>query len=83
MFHKWMSTDGDACSCLECGLTVADGYLFREDPERKLVIGISVSLPNCPGVIDEESHYFDAEGNCHWCGADSEETDTVVCIRPE
>lgn len=84
MWHKWVGTDGEASSCLECGITVSDLYLFREDLERRVVIGISVSLPNCPGVIDaEHTHYFDGEGNCHWCSVDSENTETVECIRPD
>lgn len=82
MFHQWMSGDEDTCSCLRCSLTVSGYYLFREDLEHRVVIGISVILPDCQ-TNDGKSHYIDSEGQCLWCSQYVDEMTTVVCDRPE
>lgn len=69
MFHQWMSAGDETSSCLACGIEVADGYLFREDMERKIVIGLSVDLPDCtPAEPSCATHYINDSGECEWCG---------------
>lgn len=82
MFHHWMSGDQTDSLCIACGIVVDDGYLFREDPERKIVIGISVQLPDCePASPSCATHNIGADGTCYHCGV--HEPDTTTCAGHE